>query len=49
MVRSQSMRPSVLTLSWAKVNELANSPQKYPIREAEAMRQVEPKAASMVA
>ena len=46
MVRLHSQRPAVRSFILASTNELANSPQKYAIIEAPAMRQVVPKAIS---
>src|SRR4051812_18739938 len=46
MVRAQSQRPSVRIFIFASTYELTNSPQKYAIIEASAMRHVPPKAIS---
>ena len=46
MVRVQSHLPAVRIFIFASTKEFTNSPQKYAIIEASAMRQVEPKAIS---
>jgi hypothetical protein len=46
MVRDQSQRPCVAIFILASTKEFTNSPQKYAIIEASAMRQVAPKAIS---
>ncbi len=49
MVRVHSHRPRVRIFIFASTNELTNSPHRNPIRDAAAMRQVEPKAISYAA
>ena len=46
MVRVQSHRPPVRIFILASTKEFTNSPQKYAIIEASAMRQVPPNATS---
>ncbi len=46
MVRVQSQRPEVMIFILASTKEFTNSPQKYAIIEASAMRQVRPNAIS---
>jgi len=46
MVRVQSHLPAVAIFIFASTKELTNSPQKYAIIEAPAIRHVVPKATS---